>query len=363
MTWRALDPTPQISGFWKLKLTDWARGWSGARDGAEPRAAYNQHHGSKSLLFATSSFVESCRYRATQTKIVLPEGWRAGLAASHQGEWAAGYLRGTQFDNITLELHAHSLTGDGMPVENFFLFVSHVTEDRVAALQVVDELERRGIRCWITPRDVGAGKAYDDEIADAIDGSRALLLIFSEHCNSNEYIRREITVAGNAHKLIIPFRIENAEPKKGLAVRLADLHWIDGFVARERAIDEVLRTVQPPKNQHDAASSAPDRATPDPVIPVNPVPTPPMPPPIPRADPVPGHSAGNKVAAVCIWIVCAVMAVVALTAGGITQDQLHACIGAGGSGGGCSSGTIWSKAVLVLAFLGAGLGGRYWMRR
>jgi hypothetical protein len=277
-----------------------------------------------------------------------------------------------------------------MPVENFFLFVSHVTEDRVAALQVVDELERRGIRCWITPRDIEAGKAYDDEIADAIDRSRALLLIFSEHCNSNEYIRREITVAGNARKLIIPFRIENVEPKKGLAVRLADLHWIDGFVARERAIDEVLRSVQPPekppelaqrraaemqnkeihpldqrtngnRRNEDAASGAPDRATPDPVIPVKPVPAPPTP--TPRPDPVPGHSAGNKVAAVCIWIVCAVMAVVALTAGGMTQDQVHACIAAGGSGTGCSTGTFWGKAALVLAFLGAGLGGRYWIRR
>ena len=283
-----------------------------------------------------------------------------------------------------------------MPLENLFLFVSHVTEDRIAALQVVDELERRGIRCWITPRDVGAGKAYDDEIADAIDGSAALLLIFSEHCNSNEYIRREITVAGNAHKLIIPFRIENTEPKKGLAVRLADLHWIDGFVARERAIDEVLRTVQLLEKPHerlpevlqpraaelqkkemdtsdrhtkgnrsneDAASGAPDRATHDPDTPLIPVPAPPTPPPMPRADPVPGHSAGNKVAAVCIWIVCAVMAVLALTAGGMTQDQLHACIAAGGSGGGCSSGAIWSKVVLVIAFFGAGLGGRYWIRR
>jgi TIR domain len=264
---------------------------------------------------------------------------------------------------MTFELHGRSLSGDGMPVENFFLFVSHVTEDRVAALQVVDELERRGIRCWITPRDIAAGKAYDDEIADAIDRSRALLLIFSEHCNSSEYIRREITVAGNAHKLIIPFRIENVEPKKGLAVRLADLHWIDGFVAREKAIDEVLRSVQPPKkqdedppevarrraaetqnNEMDALAQRTDGNR-------------------GNEDPVPGHSAGNKVAAVCIWIVCAAMAVVALTAGGMTQDQVHACIAAGGSGTGCSTGTFWGKAILGLAFLGAGLGGRFWIRR
>jgi TIR domain/Bacterial extracellular solute-binding protein, family 7 len=122
------------------------------------------------------------------------------------------------------------------------LFVSHVSEDRSAATEIVDELERRGVRCWIAPRDVGPGKPFDDEIADAIDASRAMLLIFSERCNDSEYIRREVTVAGEAGKIVIPFRIENAQPKRGLRVRLSDLHWIDGFVSRERAIDELLGT-------------------------------------------------------------------------------------------------------------------------
>ena len=152
-----------------------------------------------------------------------------------------------------------------MPTDDVFLFVSHVTEDRAAAMQVVEGLERRGIRCWVTPRDVEAGKAYDDEIAQAIDASRALLLIFSEHCNANEYIRREITFAGNARKLIIPFRIENVELKAGLAVRLADLHWIDGFVAREKALDEVQRTIRPradsSRQNHGEPSKAQARRT------------------------------------------------------------------------------------------------------
>jgi hypothetical protein len=133
-----------------------------------------------------------------------------------------------------------------MESDDFFLFVSHVTEDRIAASQVVDELERRGVRCWIAPRNVSPGKPFDDDIADAIESCRAMLLIFSSQCNESEYIRREITVAGNANKLIIPFRIENVEPKRGLSVRLANLHWIDAFVARERAIDDVVRSVQAP---------------------------------------------------------------------------------------------------------------------
>ncbi len=127
-----------------------------------------------------------------------------------------------------------------MSGSDLFLFVSHVSEDRAAALQVVGELERRGVRCWIAPRNVRAGKPFDDEIGDAIDACRAMLLIFSERCNDSDYIRREVTVAGEANKVVIPFRIENAQPKRGLRVRLADLHWIDAFVAREQAIDEAM---------------------------------------------------------------------------------------------------------------------------
>jgi hypothetical protein len=125
------------------------------------------------------------------------------------------------------------------------LFVSHVSEDRSAALEIVAELERRGLHCWIAPRDVRPGRPYDDEIADAIDNSLAMLLVFSERCNESEYIRREVTVAGESQKVIIPFRIEDAPPRRGLRVRLSDLHWIDGFVSRDQAIEELYRTFNP----------------------------------------------------------------------------------------------------------------------
>jgi TPR repeat protein len=126
-----------------------------------------------------------------------------------------------------------------------FLFVSHVTEDRAAALEIVEDLEGRGIPCWIAPRNIHPGRPFDDEIVAAIESSRAILLIFSDLCNESEYIRREVTVAGESQKLIIPLRIEDAQPRRGLRVRLSDLHWLDGFVARERAIDELVRRFGP----------------------------------------------------------------------------------------------------------------------
>ena len=70
----------------------------------------------------------------------------------------------------------------GIRAARDLLFISHTAEDRSAALEIVGELEERGVPCWIAPRDQRAGRAFDDQIASAIEASRAMLLIFSENC-------------------------------------------------------------------------------------------------------------------------------------------------------------------------------------
>ena len=140
------------------------------------------------------------------------------------------------------------------------LFVSHVTEDRVAAMEIVDALERRGVKCWITPRDVRPGR-FDDQISDAIDHCSALLLIFSDRCNESDYIYREVTVAGEARKPVLPLRIEDCVPRRGLRLRLMDIHWIDAFAARQEAIETIIRTVGVVDQGRGEGVVDPDRAS------------------------------------------------------------------------------------------------------
>jgi hypothetical protein len=144
-----------------------------------------------------------------------------------------------------------------------FVFVSHVSEDRSAATALVAELEGRGIPCWVAPRNVNPGRPFDVEIAEAIETCRGMLLVFSERCNESDYIRREVTVAGDVGKVIIPYRIEDARPKGGLRVRLSDLHWIDAFDHPERALEALVRTLRPagelfaPPDSKETASYSP----------------------------------------------------------------------------------------------------------
>ena len=128
-------------------------------------------------------------------------------------------------------------------VSKSFLFISHVSANRTEAMAIASQLEKRGIRCWIAPRDVRPAQPFDTQIANAIANCRALLLVFTGRCNDNEYILREVTVAGDHGKMVIPLRMEDVEPAHGLQVRLAGLHRIDGFASREQALAQALDKV------------------------------------------------------------------------------------------------------------------------
>jgi TIR domain len=50
--------------------------------------------------------------------------------------------------------------------------LGYASQDAAFAAALVEALERRGIACWIAPRDVKAGALYADAIVHAISGVR-----------------------------------------------------------------------------------------------------------------------------------------------------------------------------------------------
>ena len=72
---------------------------------------------------------------------------------------------------------------------------------------------------------------------------------------------------------------------------------------------------------------------------------------------------GTKVAAVCVWIVSAVLAVVGFTAFGPSPEEIRACISVGGSGSTCPLALFPAQLFWLLAIIGAGYGAKLWAAR
>jgi len=123
------------------------------------------------------------------------------------------------------------------------LFISHSSSDKAAAEELVVELEKGGLTCWLASRDVPLGGSYQVEIVNAIEHCRALLLVFSDASNRSEHVLREVELAAQAKKPIYPLRIDRSEPVGGLKYMLANKQWVERKALGSRLTETIVRLV------------------------------------------------------------------------------------------------------------------------
>jgi hypothetical protein len=163
------------------------------------------------------------------------------------------------------------------------VFISYSTQDKAAADAICHGLETNGVRCWIAPRDVRPGADWQQEILDAIAGSKAVVLVFTAHTNQSDNVKKEVSAAVNAKAVVIPFMIEDVDPEGALKYHLEGVHWMDAYLPPlENHIEKLAAAIRNLAGSADAA--------PAPIIVSEPIggaasPEPPHPTPPPYAAP------------------------------------------------------------------------------
>jgi hypothetical protein len=109
------------------------------------------------------------------------------------------------------------------------VFISYSSKDKLTADAACAKLEGRGIRCWIAPRDIMPGAHWGSSIIEAINGARAMVLVFSGNANLSQQIIREVERAVNKGIQVIPLRIENIAPERALEYFISSAHWLDAY--------------------------------------------------------------------------------------------------------------------------------------
>jgi formylglycine-generating enzyme required for sulfatase activity len=110
------------------------------------------------------------------------------------------------------------------------VFISHSSRDVKVARDICDAIERRGMPCWISGRDVGPGENFGDAIVDAIERAKVMVLVFSANANNSDEIKKEIALASQHRVAVIPVRVEDITPSNAFRYELATRQWIDMFL-------------------------------------------------------------------------------------------------------------------------------------
>jgi hypothetical protein len=109
------------------------------------------------------------------------------------------------------------------------VFVSYSQPDRSRAFEIVSQLEARGVKVWVAPRDIAPSAEWAAEIIEAIGASKIMVLVFSGSSNGSPQVRREVERAVHRQVPILTVRIEDALPTKSMEYFLSAQHWLDAF--------------------------------------------------------------------------------------------------------------------------------------
>lgn len=107
------------------------------------------------------------------------------------------------------------------------VFLSFSSHDQETADRLCASLEHAKIRCWLAHRDIPGGDPYPAAITAAIASCGALLVLISEASNTSPHVLREVELAFNARKPILPVRLKSAVPSSNLQYFLSTTQWMD----------------------------------------------------------------------------------------------------------------------------------------
>jgi TIR domain len=125
------------------------------------------------------------------------------------------------------------------------VFVSYATEDREIADRSIAKLEKNGIGCWVSHRDVKPGEEWASSIVDAIEQSQIVVLIYSERSNESQQVLREMERAVGANLPIVPFLIEDKPLSKSMSYFLGSTHWLNASkISTDEGIRLLVNTLQ-----------------------------------------------------------------------------------------------------------------------
>jgi len=109
------------------------------------------------------------------------------------------------------------------------LFVSYSSDDGDVARDLRPVLEAGGYSCWMAPDDISGTGTWAEQILDAIESCRALLVLVSGNANASPHVSREVNLALARKRPILPIRIEDVAPGGALEYLLSLVQRVDAF--------------------------------------------------------------------------------------------------------------------------------------
>ncbi len=106
---------------------------------------------------------------------------------------------------------------------NADIFISYSSIDREKAEQLTELLSSAGLSVWIDKQGIGVATSWSKEIVDGINGCKAFLLLLSSSSVASNNVIKEVSLASEKQKKIVPLDLEPVTIPPELEYQLAGI--------------------------------------------------------------------------------------------------------------------------------------------
>ena len=103
------------------------------------------------------------------------------------------------------------------------IFISYSSKDREQAEQLTELLASAGLSVWIDQSGIEAAEIWSKEIVQAIDGCKAFVILISPASNMSTNVHKEVSLASEKKKKILPLDLEPVQLSEDLQYHLAGI--------------------------------------------------------------------------------------------------------------------------------------------
>jgi adenylate cyclase len=119
------------------------------------------------------------------------------------------------------------------------IFISYSSKDRTQAEQLIEVLGSAGYSVWIDKSGIDLAANWSKEIVQAIDSCHVFLVLLSQHSVESQNVLKEVSLAAEQKKKILPLDVEAVALPEDLRYHLAGIQR-----ASVTNIDAIIRTLK-----------------------------------------------------------------------------------------------------------------------
>ena len=106
------------------------------------------------------------------------------------------------------------------------VMVSYSSHDRAQVMQFTQRLRAAGVAAWIDQGGIDGAQKWGEEIVNAIDSCKTVILMISQTSMQSENINKEVMLAWENGKHFLPLCLEDAKIPKSMQYQLAGIQQI-----------------------------------------------------------------------------------------------------------------------------------------